>query len=177
MNDLLKYKLPVAVGAIFTAMKELFGIYFFAEWHIAGFVFVAIFVDTITGVWRAAKNKTINSHAYGRIIEKIILYFLCMVLAHVLTNFTSEPNFAEHLRWVRYGVYFTLISREVLSSVENIEYIRPGTFPGWLTVRLKKANISGNPRDLLSKKHHENDIDIPHSAEPDSLRNDEENKH
>jgi phage-related holin len=173
MEDLLKYKLPIAIGALFTAIKELFGVYIFTEWHIAGFVFVAVGVDTLTGVWRAAKRKQINSAAYGRIIEKVILYFLCMVLAHVLTNFTSEPGFAEHLRWVRYAVYFTLISREVLSSVENIEAIRPGTFPEWLTIRLKKAHDTGDIRDLIAKKD-ENDNHSPVMPEFDRLRNDEE---
>jgi phage-related holin len=154
--EILKYKIPIAIGVALTAIKEFFGVYVFNEWHIAGFVFIAVFFDTFTGVWKAAKRKEIHSGAYGKVIEKAVLYFVVMILAHVLTNFTQEPGFAEHLRWVRYAIYFTLISREVLSAVENIEDIRPGTFPAWLVVRLRAVEATGDPRKLTESDNDNN---------------------
>ena len=149
--EVIKYKVPVAVGTTAAVFKDIFHVYIFNEWHIAGFVFIAVFFDTLTGVWKAAKRKQINSNAYGKVIEKCVLYFVVLILAHILTNFTQEPGFSEHLRWVRYAVYFTLISREVLSSVENIEVIRPGTFPAWLITRLRNVEATGDPTKLTKR--------------------------
>lgn len=86
--------------------------------------FSLILCDMITGI-RAARhrNEPIRSRSMGKTIDKIILYFMAILLAEMFrTVFLNNNTILDNFPLV-YMVSITISIREFKSVLENIEVV------------------------------------------------------
>ena len=96
-----------------------------------------ILIDTFFGVWKHYKNKSLSSSGWGSFATKIIIYWGFYIVAR---NIAGIP----FLDWSGDLLISGLLIRESISIVENMEKMKPGTIPPWITKRLKDFDDNGN---------------------------------
>lgn len=116
--------------------------YIFADWQILGTVLSLVAIDTVLGLWKHVKYKTVSSKGWGRLGEKIVIYFL-LIVAGYLSNHTPDDNINKVTDWFYLGINAFIIVRELISITENAAAIRPGIVPSWITKRLKQFDKDG----------------------------------
>lgn len=132
------WKFAVVGSTIITGFQAIVNHYILnhSEWIQA--IMMAVACDTITGVWKSLENRKFSSYRLGAVFTKIILYAL---LIRVFMDVEQIPSvIAKAFAQMGYG---TILVRETLSLVENVEAIRPGTFPKWFVKRLDDFDNTG----------------------------------
>ncbi len=109
-----------------------------------------VLIDTVLGVWKHFKAKTISSSGFGSFVTKIIIYWLFVRAADQLAHI-KVSEFAS-LDWTGDLLISGLLIRESISILENMEAIRPGIIPNWITKRLKDFEDDGKLNDSDSNK-------------------------
>ena len=139
----------LAFSAAFAGLKTVFDTYIFSDWQFVIFLFSLVIVDTILGTYKAWKSKTIESRAYSRLFEKILLYSGVLVTSHILISFpiSGAPN--GFFGWCDDVLYCAMIVREAISIFENVGEIKPDLLPKWILSRLKRFDESGEFKDLI----------------------------
>ncbi|MES2386476.1 MAG: phage holin family protein [Bacteroidota bacterium] len=114
----LKSKLitGAAISVCLSPLIKWIEIYVFSDWQFLNFLLVIICLDTALGVWAAIRGFRVSSYAFSAIFKKLIIYFTILVLIHILCHF--------------------IMVREGWSIGENLNLIRPGLFPKWLSQHL-----------------------------------------
>lgn len=118
----------VQIAAIFAAgyIVSIIEKYIFDDWHFLGFIFVAMLLDTITGVYHHWSRSTLDWKLFGnKVIVKTIRYTVMLIGAHLLDNLAlisgielSGPD--GHPVGVAHGaMYGIIIVTEVVSSLKN----------------------------------------------------------
>lgn len=99
------------------------------------FVVILVFADLYTGL-RAAKHKGNKIHSKGlkRTIEKIVLYYVAILLSEGM-----EHVFFEHYIPLTYTTTFAICLVEFKSNIENIEIIT-------------KVNVWNSIKKMFTKK-------------------------
>ena len=139
----------LAVSAAFAGIKTVFDTYIFSDWQFVLFLIVIILVDTVLGTYNAWKKKTLESRAYARLFEKILIYGGILITSHVLISFTISGTATGLFNWVDDLIFCTIMVREAISICENIGEIRPDLLNKKLLARLKKFDESGEFKDLI----------------------------
>jgi toxin secretion/phage lysis holin len=140
-----KMKLPLLLAAIWLPILGIIEKYLFSDWDFLVFLFIVIALDTVTGVWKHFKKGTVSSQGFGGVIIKTIIYGMFLILVHALVSFPNKPAAAQDIAdLLELFGYSGMIFREGLSVIENIEEIRPKTFPSWLIKRLKNFDENGD---------------------------------
>lgn len=103
--------------------------YLFSDWEFLGWVFLFVFLDTLTGVWKAIKRKDLNSKSFGGVVIKIIVFSIFLIVIHALKDFTVGGKSSGWFDWVDNAAYGTLMVREAISIFENLAIIAPNFFP------------------------------------------------
>lgn len=127
----------------FATFQQLFAKYIFDAWDFAIFLAIMVCVDTITGIWAAAKRNDLHSSPFGKVFTKTVLYALFLVVLHGLKNHTSNVASYTVFDWLNTVGYAALIGREALSVVENITKIKPDLFPKFLLKKLRHYDQNG----------------------------------
>lgn len=84
-------------------------------------VFVAVGVDTVTGLWVAYKGKSISSEGFAKLFTKLLVYFGCIVLlANALDVLPMETTVERSLMT---GLLSFMVGRESLSFIENCKLL------------------------------------------------------
>ncbi len=139
----------LTVSAAFAGVKTVFDTYIFSDWQFVLFLIAIIIVDTILGTYKAWKSKTLESRAYSRLFEKILLYGGVLVMSHVLISFPISGKATGLFDWVDDVLYCGMMVREAISILENVGEIKPDLLPAWVLARLKKFDESGQFKDLM----------------------------
>lgn len=139
----------VMVSAAFASVKAIFDTYIFSDWQFVTFLMVLIIVDTLLGTYNAYKKKKLESRAYARLFEKILLYAGLLILTHVLMRFPVAGAATGLFNWLDDTLYCAIMVREALSIFENIAEIKPNFLPIWLVSRFKKFDETGQFKDLM----------------------------
>lgn len=137
----------VSLGTIKSIVEK----YIFSDWEFLMFLVVLVACDTILGFYKAWKSKTIESKAWGQVIEKFLLYSMVLIVANVLTKFTVNGDTSSIFNWIDDVFFGALLVREAISILENIGEIKPDFLPAWILKRLKKFDDSGKVKDLIDE--------------------------
>lgn len=137
------------ISATFAGIKAVADTYIFSDWQFVLFLLIMIVVDTALGTYKAWKKKTLESRAYARLFEKILLYGCVLVMSHVLIRFPISGTATGLFDWADDVLYCAIMVREAISIVENVGEIKPDLLPKWVLGRLKKFDESGQFKDLL----------------------------
>ncbi|OUJ68818.1 bacteriophage holin [Hymenobacter crusticola] len=129
-------KISLQVSPYLLIAGQLIEKYFFSDWDFLGYLLVLILVDTVMGVQRNWKLRTVSSRGFSRIFIKLCLYANMLILTHVMTHFTvrGDPNVL--FQWFDYFMYSVMMAREGLSIMEHIALIEPRMVPKGLRQRL-----------------------------------------
>jgi toxin secretion/phage lysis holin len=139
----------LTVSAAFAGMKAVADIYIFSDWQFVLFLLTMIIVDTALGTYNAWKKKNLESKAWARFFEKILLYGCVLVMSHVLIKFTIGGAATGLFDWVDDVLYCAIMVRESISILENVGEIRPNLLSKSILSRLKKFDESGEFKDLV----------------------------
>lgn len=132
-------------ASIFAALSELFEKYLFNDWQYLIFMVTLVAIDSVLGAYAAYKRKELSSKGWGKIIEKLLIYFSFLVMTHVLMFVTINGQPVTLLSWLDDTLFFAILIREAISVVENAALINPGLVPKWLLAKLKSFDNDGNP--------------------------------
>ena len=89
----------ITVSAAIAGFKAVIDNYIFSDWQFAIFLVTMVAVDTILGVYKAWKSKSLESRAYSRVIEKILLYGAVLIMASVLIRFPVSGKVTGLFDW------------------------------------------------------------------------------
>ena len=139
----------LSVSAAFAGVKAVADTYIFADWQFVLFLLIMIVVDTVLGTYNAWKKKNLESRAWARLFEKLVLYGCVLIMSHVLIRFTIGGAATGLFDWIDDVLYCAIMVREAISIIENVGEIKPDFFPKWVLARLKKFDESGQFKDLM----------------------------
>lgn len=122
--------------------------YLFNDWQFLGALFVLIVLDTLLGIWKNLKTKSLSSRGFAGFFEKMALYASFLIVTHVLITFTVEGQSIVVFAWIDNVFYSAIMVREAISILENIGAIKPDLIPSWILAYLKKFDASGKLTDL-----------------------------
>lgn len=138
INDKVK---PAFVLAIpFTGIQAFMDAYVFDHSGWVQAIILAVFADTLAGVIKSWNKKKFDSYRFGSVIGKTVVYAAFVFVTGGIYRIDNEITNA-----VATLMYSAILFREGLSFIENMEEIRPGTFPRWLVARLKRFDENGTP--------------------------------
>lgn len=120
-------------------------------------VFMLVLVDTISGVLKAIKTKTLSStHMREGLFKKAMLFFIIMLAVEgdkVIIDFWGRPlMFNSHEIYLRTAFCLWFILEELISVIENCSIIGV-PLPKWLRSVLIQVNDGINettPTQLLA---------------------------
>lgn len=145
MKEILMSK-EVVIGVIsvaFSPIVKLFEQYLFADWEFVKYLIVLIVIDTITEFYINIKAHTINSKAFGNVVDKLIAYSSLLIIVHIISHFTVEGKAVEIFHWMQTVAYSALLVRESISILENISIVNSKLIPSWILKRLKEFDKTG----------------------------------
>ena len=112
---------------------------FFGEMDLTvlGILILVTTLDTATGIWKAKKNRNMETGVMAKLLTKAALYAITFLLGYTLTIVTDQWGFSHFFTFAGYSLQYFMIARESLSILENMEEIKPGSTPGWLMKHFK----------------------------------------
>jgi len=131
--------LSVGLMPILTWLEK----YVFSDWEYMMFLIILMVLDTLLGVYKHAKLRTISSSAWSKVIDKMVSYFSLLIIVHVMSHFTIDGEEIVVLNWVKYLAYSSLIVKESISVIENVGAISPKFVPKNLLKKLKEFDKDG----------------------------------
>lgn len=132
-------KLSLAASPIFALVEK----YLWSDWEFIKFLAVIVLIDTVTGIIKHYRLKSISSNGFGRFFVKVIVYFLFLVVVHNLTHYTTDGELDGLFGWLDSLAYAAVMCREAISIFENLGVIYPGIIPQWIMQRLKAFDKTG----------------------------------
>lgn len=117
-------------------------------------VAIAIFLDTVTGLYKASKlKKPIRSRYMSDIVGKLIIYEACVILLFIIDHYLLS----EFMKiWFSVDYFFTklialvLVGIELTSIKENYEEATGKDVIKWLKSTLKRSReIKNDINDLI----------------------------
>ena len=89
-------------------------------------IFLMIMLDTITGIWKAKKNKTFTSRGLFQAVSKMLLYQVALITffildKYLLGEFVSSFTSIHYFLTKSVAVFFCTV--EIVSLNENIKEI------------------------------------------------------
>ena len=137
------------MSAAIASLKAAFDTYIFSDWQFVFFLLCIVGADTVLGTYKAWKSKTIESRAWARLFEKLLLYAGVLVMSHVLIRFPISGQATGFFDWVDDVLYCMIMVREAISILENVGEIRPDLLSKAILSRLKKFDETGAFKDLM----------------------------
>lgn len=103
-------------------------------------ILLFVFIDSVLGFWKHWKLKTTSSEGWGKLLTKLILYY-------VFVKVVDKLIFFEQIKWVGDLFLSGIVIREAISIFENMGVIYPGIIPGFILKRLKQFDDNGIFKD------------------------------
>lgn len=100
-------------------------------------IILLMILDTITGIWSAKKQKIkIDSNKFWYFGEKAIIYTILLATG-IIVDFSLGLNICTYI----FGS--TILGRELLSNLENLDVISGGSWIGGLYNKVKDYFTTG----------------------------------
>ncbi len=138
----------ILLASVLGFLKLIIEKYFFNDWQFLSAFFVLIMLDTLLGIWKNLKTKTLSSRGFAGFFEKLGLYASFLIVTHILITFTIDGKEVVVFAWIDNVFYCAIMVRESISIIENIGAIKPDLIPSWILAYLKKFDASGKLSDL-----------------------------
>lgn len=138
----------ILLSTFLGVLKAITEKYLFSDWQFLIALFVLILLDTILGIWKNLKTKSLSSRGFAGFFEKMGLYASFLIVTHVLITFTINGKPISVFGWIDSVFYSAIMVREAISILENIGAIKPDLIPAWILAYLKKFDASGKLSDL-----------------------------
>lgn len=132
--------------AIVAPMVRVIEKYVFADWQFLIFLLILVGIDTALGLVHAFNKSQLDSNGFGQVIKKLTIYFILLILSHVLVHFTVDGHENVLFSWFNTAVYSSLMTREAISIVTNLGKLYPGLVPPFIVKRLKDFDENGTER-------------------------------
>lgn len=118
----------VLLSLIFAFFKSFFLKYVFDDFEFANFLLWAIILDTVLGVFLAIRRKDIDTDAFGKMAEKIVIYAIILSFGHLVSNYTIDGQRELTFIMVKNTLYSGMIIREGISIMSMAGRRYPGLF-------------------------------------------------
>lgn len=138
-----KFKLPMIAAVISAPLLDLFNEFIFTDWRFLCFMAVLIFLDTVTGVAKAAKRGVVSSAGFTGVILKVFVYAVFLIVLNALESFSEKAAIQFAFEWVGSLGYAAVIVRESISILENLGALDDTLIPKWILKRLKDFDKDG----------------------------------
>lgn len=103
--------------------------YLFNDWQFIKWLLILMFLDLVTGLWRARQeDRMITSKGFRDSITKMIQYGIFLIVIHVLMNFEISGEPSGLFQWMDDAAYTFLMVIEAKSIWENITNVRANKF-------------------------------------------------
>lgn len=126
---------------------RLFNKYVFNDWDFVGYLVVAVFIDTLSGIYASWVKRTLFSFKLRQICKKLGEYFFVLIIVHVLTHHLvdGEPNFWAQIVFPGFKgfIYLLIIGCELMSVEENLKKVGKGFLPNWFRSRMESLQEDG----------------------------------
>lgn len=121
-----------AMASLFVSFIEK---YLFCDWELLSWISILIGLEFLVKTYIAFREKKFSSKSIDPLLQKCILYSICLILGHILKNYTIDKRHPTHLDWLSNYLAIGLILRETLSIIETLSRIK-GFIPRWLLAKL-----------------------------------------
>jgi phage-related holin len=128
--------LTLSISGLWFALKQAFIRDHLISWELTIALMSMVLMDTGLGFLKHLKLKTVSSSGFSGFMIKLLLYWCILKVGNWLSLI---PFFGMSGDVIICG----MMVREAISIAENIEVIRPGTFPQWIVKRLKDFDDDG----------------------------------
>lgn len=122
--------------------------YIFADMEFLKWLVVLISLDTLLGLGGAICRKTVDRERFGDILVKIVVYGSCLIVGHVLENFTVSGEPIQGGHYMKVLIYCSILIKEAISIFNNLGKISKNLVPIAILKRLKAFDDSGELKDL-----------------------------
>lgn len=139
----------LVIGATYAAVKAYFTEGLNISPQLTFGLIELVIIDTILGIWKHIKRRTVSSTGFGNFATKVIIYWLFIRAAEQLAKIKVAE--VASLSWTGDLLISGLLIREGISILENMEAIRPGIVPGWITKRLQDIDDDGELNQSKTK--------------------------
>lgn len=146
LMDKGKYSL-IASPVIIFLQKYIFADVEFLKWLV-----VLMVLDTVLGFVTAFKRKEVDPEKFGDILLKILVYGSCLIVGHVLENFTVSGSTIPGGQYMKMLIYVSILVKEAISIFKNLGKISKNFVPKSILKRLKAFDNSGDFKDLTDEQ-------------------------
>ncbi|MFO7825432.1 MAG: phage holin family protein [Cyclobacterium sp.] len=129
---------------LFTPILFFFQTYIFNDFDYLKWLVVLISLDTLLGFGLAISRREIDKDRFGDILIKIIVYSSCLVVGHVLENFTVSGDTIPGGNYMKLLIYAAIVIKEAISVLDNAGKISKKLVPKFILERLKGFDETGD---------------------------------
>lgn len=129
---------------LFTPILFFFQTYIFNDFDYLKWLVVLISLDTLLGFGLAISRREIDKEKFGDILIKIIVYSSCLIVGHVLENFTVSGDTIPGGNYMKLLIYVAIIIKEAISVLDNTGKISKRLVPHFILSRLKGFDETGD---------------------------------
>ncbi|GAB2993806.1 hypothetical protein GCM10027284_08720 [Cyclobacterium sediminis] len=135
--------------AIITAPIFLFfQTYIFNDFDYLMWLAVLVSLDTVLGFGLAICRREVEKEKFGDILIKMIVYSSCLVVGHVLENFTVSGRTMTGGEYLKFIIYIAILIKEAISVLTNAGKVSKKLVPVFILKRLKGFNETGDLTQL-----------------------------
>ncbi|SEJ15559.1 Bacteriophage holin family protein [Cyclobacterium xiamenense] len=137
---------------LLTPVFMFFQTYIFNDFDYLKWLVVLIALDTALGFGLAIGRREIDKDRFGDILIKIIVYSSCLVVGHVLENFTVSGDTIPGGDYMKLLIYVAIIIKEAISVLDNAGKISKKLVPQFILARLKGFDETGDFKNFKDAK-------------------------
>jgi toxin secretion/phage lysis holin len=136
-NVIEKYKLNTQFPYIYSNFINYANKYVFEDWVFVLHLFIIIVIDTVLGVIYSIKQKNFSSWGFGKVFNKVTIYFLVLIATHNAGGYFVKSNIRFIVEILDSTIYSAIILREYLSILEKVSVLGIWTPPEWIVEKMK----------------------------------------
>ncbi|WP_162343237.1 phage holin family protein [Cyclobacterium salsum] len=129
---------------LLTPVFLFFQTYIFNDFDYLKWLVVLMSLDTALGFGLALIRREIDKDKFGDILLKIIVYSSCLIVGHVLENFTVSGDTIPGGNYMKVLIYVAIIIKEAISVLNNAGKISKRLVPQFILARLKDFDETGD---------------------------------
>lgn len=134
--DPLTLSISFSLGVAYDWLHHRWELDHIISWNLFTGVVVLLMIDTVLGMWKHWKLKTLSSNGFSKLFGKVIIYWAFFKMADVVAR-------VQMLGWTGDFMVSALLIREAISITENMAILRPELIPSWILKRLKDFDEDG----------------------------------
>jgi small basic protein len=144
-RDILVDLLDKGKWAIITIpLFTFFQTYIFNDFDYLMWLAVLVSLDTVLGFGLAIFKREVEKEKFGDILIKMIVYSSCLIVGHVLENFTVSGQTMSGGEYLKFIIYIAILIKEAISVLTNAGKVSKKLVPVFILKRLKGFNETGD---------------------------------